>query len=94
MPGNGRREKFVSPAGLVLAGAYLGLSISEVLRLAEERGLPLIEVEYEIYALERQGNIEVRNGRLGIPHGAHRLTRSLAEKAARSIRVVPADNNI
>ncbi len=94
MPGNGRRERFVSPAGLVLAGAYLGLSISEVLRLAEERGLPLIEVEYEIYALERQGNIEVRDGRLSIPPTAHRLTRSLAEKAARSINVMPANNSI
>ena len=83
-------ERFVSPAGLVLAGAYLGLSISEVRRLAWERGLPLVEVEYEIYALERQGNIEVRNGRLGIPHGAHRLTKTIAEKAARSLGVVKA----
>ena len=94
MPGNGRREKFVSPAGLVLAGAYLGLTVGEVRRLAEERGLPLLEVEYELYVLERQGNIEVRDGRLSIPPTAHRLTRSLAEKAARSINVVPADNSV
>ena len=78
--------KFVSPAGLVLAGAYLGLSVGEVKRLAEERGLPLLEVEYEIYALARQGNIEVRDGRLRIPPTAHRLTKTIAEKAARHIK--------
>ena len=94
MPSNGRRERFVSPAGLVLAGAYLGLSVSELRELAEKRGLPLLEIEYELYVLERQGNIEVRDGRLSIPPTAHRLTRQLAEKAARSIGVVSADNSI
>ena len=94
MPGNGSREKFISPAGLVLAGAYLGLSVDEVRRLARERGLPEHEVEYELYALTRQGNVEVRQGRLTIPDTAHRLTRSVAERAAKSIRLLSADSSL
>ena len=78
--------RFLSPAGLVLAGAYLGLTVGEVRRLAEERGLPLLEVEYEIYALARQGNIAVDcQGRLYIPGTAHRLTPRMAESAAKAL---------
>ena len=76
------KDKIISPTGLALAAAYKQLSLMDVIKLAKILKIPINEVKYELYVLERQGNIMIKDGRLVIPATAHRLTHVTAQNAA------------